>query len=62
MRDLHDVIVRAYTFLKEDGHQAEARELLDEFYGLDQVCLLAELRRLMLDVGYSLELVACFDR
>lgn len=62
MRDLHDVIVRAYASLKEDGVHRQARQLLDEFYGIDQVCLLAELRGLMLDAGYSLELVACFDR
>lgn len=62
MRSLDDVIGRAYAFLKKGGWRSEARPLLDEFYELDKVCLLAELRVLMLDAGYSLDVVARFDR
>ncbi len=62
VRDIDLVIGRAYAFLKEEGRHQEARPLIAEFYELDKVCLLAELRMLMLDAGYSLKLVACFDR
>ena len=61
--DLDLALGRAYAFLKEEpGLRRQARELLDEFYELDRVCLLAELRSLVLDAGYSLEVLAYFDR
>ncbi len=60
--ELDSAIGRAYAFLKEGGLQSLARPLLDEFYSIDKVCLLAELRLLMLDAGYPPDVVARFDR
>ncbi len=61
MRSLDDAIAHAYAFLKKGGCSVQARDLLDEFYELDQVCFLAELR-LLLAEHYPPEVVAQFDR
>lgn len=62
MRPLDYAVTRAYATLCRDGWRQEARPLLEEFFLLDKVCLLAELRVLMLRLGYSLADVARFDR
>lgn len=62
VRPLDTAVTSAYAELVSDGWRDEARPLLEEFFFLDKACLLAELRSLMLDLGYSLERLARFDR
>lgn len=62
MRSLDVAVTSAYAFLVDSGWRHLARPLFEEFLLLDKVCLLAELRSLMIELGYSLDVVARFDR
>ena len=61
MRSLEGAIVRLYHFLRDDGHEIVV-DLVDEFWNVDRVVLLAELRLVALDAGLPLAVVAEFDR
>jgi len=61
-RSIEWAVGSAYAFLRKRGWHDSARALVDEFFELDQACLLAELRLVMLRAGFPLEVVARFDR
>lgn len=61
-RSLMGTAAGAMTFLRERGWDATVSELWRELGPVDQVALLAELRVVMLQAGFPLEIVARFDR
>lgn len=70
MRSLESVIAGAYAYLREldydevtqtDWHE-EARVLFDQWWGVDNVTLIAGLRTMLICAGVSVRIVARFDR